>query len=277
MDEAAKADEAERLRLIEAGRAAEERELRLRQKEISLRREGLEEMNGFLMQARRQLENLVRELREGEVTREKTLKVKAFLSGLAEKTSGEAALLEREEAALAEALRGHGSGAAREPAPLIPGAEVFAALSGEEPRRGRLLRPDRKAVGEPAWLVEIGALRMSVPESALTPAPQTNSGALKPPPPGALVAAPGITARAELNLVGMRLEEARAALERQLDAAVLAGLGSFAVIHGKGEGVLRRGVHDCLRASPFVSGFRFSRPELGGFGRTEVVLKTETG
>jgi DNA mismatch repair protein MutS2 len=45
------------------------------------------------------------------------------------------------------------------------------------------------------------------------------------------------------------------------------------VIHGKGEGILRKGVHDFLKKDPRVSDFFFSRPEAGGFGRTEVILK----
>jgi len=71
----------------------------------------------------------------------------------------------------------------------------------------------------------------------------------------------------------MRLPEAIEALEKHLDWAVLTGLGEFAVIHGLGEGVLQQGVRSCLAASPVVAEFHFSRPEHGGFGRTEVVLK----
>jgi len=71
----------------------------------------------------------------------------------------------------------------------------------------------------------------------------------------------------------MRLEEALEALRRQTEASMLCGLKTFAVIHGKGEGILQRGVHDWLKKDPFVADYYFSHPELGGFGRTEVVLK----
>ncbi|GHV54377.1 hypothetical protein AGMMS49579_14820 [Spirochaetia bacterium] len=63
------------------------------------------------------------------------------------------------------------------------------------------------------------------------------------------------------------------ALRRQIDAAVLGGLHEFAVIHGKGEGILQKGVHDYLKKESAVADYYFSRPELGGFGRTEVILK----
>ena len=77
----------------------------------------------------------------------------------------------------------------------------------------------------------------------------------------------------ELNLLGMRLIDALEALGRQIDAAVLGGLREFSVVHGKGDGILSRGVHDFLRKDPRVADYYFSRPEMGGFGRTEVVLK----
>jgi DNA mismatch repair protein MutS2 len=80
-------------------------------------------------------------------------------------------------------------------------------------------------------------------------------------------------ARAEINLCGMRLEEALEALRKQTEASMLCGLKTFAVIHGKGEGILQRGVHEWLKKDPFVADYYFSHPELGGFGRTEVVLK----
>jgi DNA mismatch repair protein MutS2 len=141
-------------------------------------------------------------------------------------------------------------------------------LAGEYRRRGRILRPDKKG----AWIVEIGSLRMSLPEKDLIPlAPSEDD---KKP----LIAAPDLSpenqARFEINLLGMRREDALDALRRQLDAAALAGLHEFSVVHGKGDGILQRGVHDFLKQQELVADYYFSRPETGGFGRTEVVLKS---
>nr|AGS52585.1 MutS2 family protein [uncultured bacterium contig00042] len=71
----------------------------------------------------------------------------------------------------------------------------------------------------------------------------------------------------------MRLEEATEALRRQIENASLSGLKSFAVIHGTGTGVLQKGIHDYLKNDPAVEDYFFARPELGGFGRTEVILR----
>jgi DNA mismatch repair protein MutS2 len=111
---------------------------------------------------------------------------------------------------------------------------------------------------------------MSFPEGDLIPLPP--SGEKKPVIAAADLTA-GAAAQLELSLRGMRLEEALESLRRQIDAAVLAGLREFSVIHGKGDGILQRGVHDFLKTQPLVADYYFSRPELGGFGRTEVVLR----
>jgi len=69
------------------------------------------------------------------------------------------------------------------------------------------------------------------------------------------------------------LADALEALNRQIEAAILGGLRNFAVVHGKGDGILCKGVQEYLKSDPRVAGFSFSRPELGGHGRTEVELK----
>ncbi|MDR2136592.1 MAG: Smr/MutS family protein [Treponema sp.] len=274
---------AEELRLREERRKADLRDLRLRQKEAELKERGLGQLGGFLSESRKTLENLVRELREAEITREKTLKVKEFFAGLEQAAGAFKAELEEEQAEIAAIRRGiaetSASGCAggspdgaagrpqsdapsRNPPPdLAPGAEV---LAGEN--RGRILRPDRKRPG--AWIVQIGSLKLSMSAAELVPVP--------PGPARSYAASLDLVAaeaRPELSLRGMRLDEALEALRRQIDAALMAGLREFAVIHGTGEGVLQKGVHDYLRGENTVADFRFSRPELGGFGRTEVTLK----
>ncbi|MDR1635938.1 MAG: Smr/MutS family protein [Treponema sp.] len=271
--------QAEELRLREDRRKADLKELRLRQKEAELKAGLVGRLEALLAESRKTLENLVREVREGELSREKTLKVKEFLRDLEETVKAEDAALKAEQADIAgdrrirtgetgeaagveEALPG---GAA--PA-LAPGVEV---LAGEYKRRGRIVRLDRRNATGAAWIVEIGSLKLSMDERDLIPlAPEKT--APKPLAASLDLASPQ-GPRLELSLLGMRLEEALETLRRQIDAAVLAGMREFAVIHGKGEGILQKGVHDYLRNEGAVADYYFSRPELGGFGRTEVVLK----
>jgi DNA mismatch repair protein MutS2 len=72
----------------------------------------------------------------------------------------------------------------------------------------------------------------------------------------------------EIHLRQMRAEDAAEELERFLDDAVLAGLHSVRIVHGKGGGVLRRVTQERLRAHPHVKAFRDADPEEGGQGVT---------
>jgi DNA mismatch repair protein MutS2 len=76
----------------------------------------------------------------------------------------------------------------------------------------------------------------------------------------------------ELHLRGFATDEARAAVEKFLDDAVLAGHDLVRLIHGKGTGALRRAVEQCLRVHPLVHAFRPAAPVDGGTGVTEVEL-----
>jgi len=256
----------EETRLRDERRKSDLKELRLRQKELELKAGFAGRLQLLLDESRKTLENLVRELREGEVTREKTLKVKEFLGELARTVEAEDALLEAEKRAIIEERNSdnHPPGG---DADFAPGAEVFA---GESRRRGVLVRKGKKSSAGNTWIVEIGSLKISFPESELVPAMPS----LPPKPQIASVDyATSPIARAEINLRGMRMGEALEALRRQIDAAVLCGLGTFSVVHGKGDGILQKGVHEHLKKEPVVANYFFSHPELGGFGRTEVVLR----
>jgi DNA mismatch repair protein MutS2 len=294
LDAAAGKSRVEEERLREERRRSDLRELRLRQKEAELKAGTMGSLRLLLTESRKKLENLVREIREGELDREKTAGVKEFLCDLARDVAAEDAALEAETRLVAEERRrieaayGEGPGPAKRSGaetggaagdargrggrgaapPPGPGVEV---LAGENRRRGRVIRQDRKgADGGVQWLVEIGSLKMSFPEKDLIPLPPSTES------PRLLIAAAEVSAppaQFEISLRGKRLEEALELLQRQIDGALLAGLKTFSVIHGKGDGVLQRGVHEYLKKDPSVADYYFSRPELGGFGRTEVVLK----
>ena len=76
----------------------------------------------------------------------------------------------------------------------------------------------------------------------------------------------------ELRLLGMRAEEAEKQLRAQMDSALVHGITEFAVIHGKGDGILRHLTHGFLKQNRFVKEFRFAKPEDGGSGKTIVTL-----
>lgn len=81
-----------------------------------------------------------------------------------------------------------------------------------------------------------------------------------------------MSARTELDLRGMTVSEALLELDQFLDNAVLAGLPSVSVIHGKGTGALRAAVHEALKGNRQVARFRLGRYGEGETGVTIVEL-----
>jgi DNA mismatch repair protein MutS2 len=66
----------------------------------------------------------------------------------------------------------------------------------------------------------------------------------------------------------MTADEAKDAVDRALDAAVLADLPSVRIIHGKGTGVLRAAVDELLRGDRRIASHRLAPPREGGTGVT---------
>ena len=76
----------------------------------------------------------------------------------------------------------------------------------------------------------------------------------------------------ELDLRGLRADEALVRLEEFLDHAVRDGLTSVRIIHGRGTGVLRQVVRDRLTRHPLARSFAPEPRERGGNGATAVEL-----
>ncbi len=77
----------------------------------------------------------------------------------------------------------------------------------------------------------------------------------------------------EINLLGKTVDEAVAELDKYLDDASLAHLSSVRVVHGKGTGALRNGIHTYLRRQKHVKSFRLGAFGEGDAGVTIVELK----
>jgi DNA mismatch repair protein MutS2 len=89
----------------------------------------------------------------------------------------------------------------------------------------------------------------------------------------ATVEAPAKQVPAEINLIGLTVEEARERVDKLLDDAALSERREIRVIHGFGEGKLRKAVAQMLKAHPLVSSWRAGAPNEGGGGATIVELK----
>lgn len=76
----------------------------------------------------------------------------------------------------------------------------------------------------------------------------------------------------EINLLGKTVDEAIAELDKYLDDACLSHLSSVRVVHGKGTGALRNGIHQYLRRQKHVKSFRLGEFGEGDAGVTIVEL-----
>jgi DNA mismatch repair protein MutS2 len=129
------------------------------------------------------------------------------------------------------------------------------------------LRDDGKAI------VVAGAIRLVVPAESLTFAPGKGEGGKlekgKSSPHSPFPSLPPSPAAAmEIDLRGMRGDEAAATTTAALDAAVLADHPYLRIIHGMGTGVVRESVRRVLAADRRVARFDFAPRNQGGTGVT---------
>ncbi|MGH7660283.1 MAG: Smr/MutS family protein, partial [Vulcanimicrobiaceae bacterium] len=151
------------------------------------------------------------------------------------------------------------------PATLAPGDRVIVGTLEQE---GSIVAIDDDA-GEAT--VQVGPMRMTVKRKDLRAATQ-------PPPRRARTTTPAaeIAARAmpEIDVRGKRLIEAEPLVEQWLDEAALLGYSPLRLIHGKGTGLLGKGLQEYLKMHPDVRSFRYGNENEGGSGVTIVELRS---
>ncbi len=77
----------------------------------------------------------------------------------------------------------------------------------------------------------------------------------------------------EINLLGATVDEAVVRLEKYLDDAMIAGLESVRIVHGKGTGALRKGIHEYLRRQKYVKSYELAQFGEGDAGVTVVTFR----
>ena len=126
-------------------------------------------------------------------------------------------------------------------------------------------------------LVQIGALKTTVKSSACrfvshnaemtTPIAENKNRGTK----GLLQKVS--TVQRDIDIRGMMVDEAEQVCGKFIDDAQLAGLKQILVIHGKGTGALRKGLHEFLRRNKSVENFNLADMDEGGAGATLITLR----
>ena len=124
--------------------------------------------------------------------------------------------------------------------------------------------------------VQMGILRSQVNISDLEiieePSPYT-SKKLNHSSKGRIGMGKSLSVSPEINLLGKTVDEAVAELDKYLDDALLSHLNTVRVVHGKGTGALRKGVHEYLRRQKHVKSYHLAEFGEGDAGVTIVDLK----
>ncbi|GAA0794456.1 endonuclease MutS2 [Faecalicatena orotica] len=82
-----------------------------------------------------------------------------------------------------------------------------------------------------------------------------------------------LSVRPEINLLGKTVDEAVSELDKYLDDALLSHLNTVRIVHGKGTGALRKGIHEYLRRQKHVKSYRLAEFGEGDAGVTIVEFK----
>jgi DNA mismatch repair protein MutS2 len=238
-----------------------EREAALKNRERSARARAQEDARRLLMEARKEVEDAIQEVRaawegsrgEGEALDRAQRQARRRV----EEAAGQ--LRSRE----AESVRPTGGGDAS------PGDRVRVGGTGS---KGIVMEVrDGRAV------VETSGLRMQVPVEELDILERGgkggDAGGSEVPASASSWQGPEPEAEPEIDLRGLRVADLGVEVDRAIDQAVLAGLGELRIIHGKGTGALRTAVSELLATDGRVSEFRMGGPAEGGAGVTIVRLR----
>lgn len=77
----------------------------------------------------------------------------------------------------------------------------------------------------------------------------------------------------EINVIGQTIDEAIYVIDKYLDDCAIANIPSVRIVHGKGTGKLRDGIHRFLKMHPHVKSFRLGTFGEGEMGVTVVEIK----
>ena len=261
--------EAQRQALEERSRAAQERqeaerlrrELNEKLAEIeAARRDVLDEAR---RQARAELDALRLELEQMRAQAKETLQ--------AATRAGELATLDRIEETVEQAAESY-QPLETEPAPAEAGPWVLPQVGDTVWVDGLNVLAEVTELSGEEVEVQAGSFRVRVPTRSVVVRHHAPAPASEPSEPARRPALNAPRPPLELDLRGLRAEEALIDLDRYLNDAVLSDLPWARIVHGKGTGALRQAVRAHLSAHPLVASYRAGDDKEGGDGVTVVTF-----
>ncbi|SFE26916.1 endonuclease MutS2 [Peptostreptococcus sp. D1] len=149
---------------------------------------------------------------------------------------------------------------------LKPGEDVDIIALRQE---GTIISSDDK---KKEAVVQVGVMKMTLPYKSLKKISKKKKSTVTKATRKVIKSKSGNIKR-EVDLRGMKLEEAIFEVEKYLDDATMAGHEEVTVIHGVGTGVLKKGIAEILKTNPHVKSMRKGEYGEGGIGVTIVTIK----
>ena len=237
---------AAQMRQLEA--EAEEKIKKAQEARARARSDAAEELEGALKEIREQADELFDSLKPGAEQRD-IEEARAKLKALGAKGVEAAARLRPKKEAR------------RPPAQeLTRGTQVRLVEVGQT---GTLIEDAKDGYAN----VLVGSMKMKVKTSDLEIVSKPQSKPIKKSTSSHRLEK-GLSAPSEIHLRQMRAEVAMELLERFLDDAVLGGIPRVRIVHGKGEGILRKMTRDLLQRHPHVKRYSDADADQGGAGVT---------
>ncbi|AUS95985.1 endonuclease MutS2 [Clostridium thermosuccinogenes] len=239
----------------------EEQKKKLEQQKEKLLREAKEEARKILLNAKAEAEDILEEMRRIEKeqeTIEKRKEAEQFKMKLKNR------LNEIEDSLAESAMPKHGY--VKPPENLKPGESVLIVNLNQ---KGIVINPPDHN-GEA--LVQAGIMKINVHVTNLKRIDEQKEEIKKAMGIGKIGVSKARTISTEVDVRGQTLDEAIEVVDKYLDDAAIAGLKEISIIHGKGTGVLRSGIHQFLKTNRHVNSFRLGKYGEGETGVTIVEL-----
>ena len=184
----------------------------------------------------------------------------------AEKVQRQAARIKRE---FQESVQGVAKPKA--PAPKLPDLREGVRVRLRDVRETALVR---RVNPNGSLDVDLGMLKMQVPASEVLEIVQGAGQGSRLPAGVTLNVGPRWdTLTREINVIGKNAEDAIEAVDKFLDTALLAEVSRLRVVHGHGQGILRKALAQWLAKHPAVEKYYPASPQDGGTGATIIELK----
>ena len=120
-------------------------------------------------------------------------------------------------------------------------------------------------------IVQVGSIKMNIPIKYLEKAHKETT--TKKDTKNYTSISKTRNAKTEINVIGYTVEEATFVVDKFLDDCALAKIKTARIVHGKGTGKLKNGIHQFLKNHPHVASYRMGTYGEGEMGVTVVEVK----